>query len=128
MGKLGFLTPKKRPLMPHLAQCAISKAQKGSNSFQEEHCKVNTTLRRGELLGIGRPIWMKAQESECRLAWLTEMIRKDLTVKDIDAYAKTVGSMLRSDELRFKEEERKILMELMKLKLRDEKLNLKNIT
>ena len=39
MGKLGFLTPKKRPLMPHLAQCAISKAQKGSNSFQEEHCK-----------------------------------------------------------------------------------------
>ena len=35
--------------------------------------------------------------------------------------------MLRSDELRLKEEERKILMGLMKLKLKDKKLNLKRL-
>ena len=124
---MGFLTPKKRPLVPHLAQCAISKAQKGSNSFQEEHCKVNTTLRRGELLGIGRPIWLKVQESESRLTLIENMVKKDLIVKDLDSFAKAVGKMLRSDELRFKEEERKILMGLMKLKLKDEKLNLKRL-
>ena len=34
MGKLGFLTPKKHPLVPNLAQSAISKAQKGKIYFQ----------------------------------------------------------------------------------------------
>ena len=51
------------------------------------------------------------------------MVRKELVVKDIDSYAKVVGIMLRSDELRFKEKERKILMGLMVLKVKDEKLN-----
>ena len=35
--------------------------------------------------------------------------------------------MLRSEELKFKEEERRILMGLMRLKLRDERLNLKKL-
>ena len=79
------------------------------------------------MLGIGRPIWLKVQESESRLTLIENMVKKDLIVKDLDSFAKAVGKMLRSDELRFKEEERKILMGLMRLKLKDERLNLKRL-
>ena len=44
------------------------------------------------------------------------MVRKELMVRDINSYAKSVGNMLRSDELKLKEDERKILMGLMRLK------------
>ena len=66
------------------------------------------TLRRGSLLGITRPVWQKVLESELRQKWLEEMIKKDLVVRDIDSYAKSVSTMLRSEELKFQEKEREI--------------------
>ena len=86
-----------------------------------------TTLRRGSLLGIVRPTWIKITESEQRLAWLQSMERKRLIVRDIESYAKSVSTKLRSDELRYREEERDILLGLMTLKVKDEKLNLRNL-
>ena len=64
MGEKGFKTPKKHPLVPNLAHSAISKTLKGNISFQQSDLNERTTLRRGELLGIGRPIWLKVQESD----------------------------------------------------------------
>ena len=122
MGKLGFDKIRKHPPAPNLALSATSKHILNTNLSD------NNTLRRGELLGVGRPIWLKVQESESRLAWISEMVRKELVVRDICSYAKSISCQLRSEELRFKEKERKILMGLMELKLKDEKLNLKNLT
>ena len=68
MGKMGFKTPEKQPPVPPLTQSVNSKTQKGRNSFQQTNFKQKITLRRGELLGIGRPIWLKVQESESRLS------------------------------------------------------------
>ena len=45
-----------------------------------------TTLRRGSLLGTARPIWIKVTESECRIAWLRQMISKRLIVRDLEAF------------------------------------------
>ena len=127
MGRMGVKTPKKHPPVSNLTQSVKSKVRKGLKSNSKYDLEDITTLKGGDMLGIGRPIWMKVQESECRLAWLTDMVRKELIVRDIDSYAKSISGMLRSDELRFKEAERKILMGLMKLKLKDEKLNLKSL-
>ena len=124
---MGVKTPKKHPPVSNITQCVNSKVRRGVNSNSKYDSKDINTLRGGDMLGIGRPIWLKVQESECRLAWLTDMVRKELIVRDIDSYAKSISGMLRSDELRFKEAERKILMGLMRLKLKDEKLNLKSL-
>ena len=65
---MGLNEDQKHPPVPHLAHCANSNTQKGRNTFQDQILNQNTTLRRGELLGIGRPIWLKVQESENRLS------------------------------------------------------------
>ena len=128
MGRMGLNNHQKSPPVSNIALSADSRKRIDLKHNSKEYIEDNITLRRGELLGVGKPIWLKVQQSECRLAWLSEMVRKGLIVRNIDAYAKSVSSMLRSEEVRFKEEERNILMGLMKLKLKDEKLNLKNLT
>ena len=79
---------------------------------------------RGQLLGIVRPAWRKVLESEMRLDWLEKMVRKNLVVRDIEAYARAQSEKLRSEEMRLKEEERIVLMGLMHVKVKDEKRNL----
>ena len=85
------------------------------------------TLRRGNVLSIGRPYWLRVTESEMRLAWLKTMVRKELVVRDLDSYAKSISIKLRSEEYRMREEERKILLGIMTLKLKDEKKYLASI-
>ena len=98
---------------------------------EEEETNVSTfsvsivnTLRRGNMLGIVRPYWYKVTESEQRIAWLETMNRKELIVRDLNAYAKSIGEKLRSEEFQMREEERKILLGIMALKLKDEKKQL----
>ena len=55
------------------------------------------TLRRGDMLGIIRPYWMKVTESEQRLAWLQTMIQRELIVRDIESFAKAINGRLRSE-------------------------------
>ena len=75
---------------------------------------------RGELLGIIRPAWRKVIESETTLDWLERMVKKKLIVRDIEAYAQAQGEMLRSEEMRMKEEERDVLFGLMLIKVTNE--------
>ena len=63
-------------------------------------------------------------ESEQRVSWLTKMVKKGLCVNDIEAYISTEHDKLRSGQFKAREEERNILTNLMKLKLKDEKRNL----
>ena len=83
------------------------------------------TLERGHLLGIMRPHWLKTVESEERLRWIRQMIRMKLMVNDIEAFAHSTAEKLRSEESKFREEERDILMKLMILKRNDERRNLR---
>ena len=62
------------------------------------------TLRRGNVLSIGRPYWLRVTESEMRLAWLKTMVKKELVVRDMDSYAKLISVKLRSEEYRMREE------------------------
>ena len=89
---------------------------------------MDRTLRGGNMLGIIRPYWTKVTESEQRIALLESMIRRGLVVRDLEAYGKAISAKLRSDELRCKEEERSLLIGVMRLKLKDEKLNLRELT
>ena len=67
------------------------------------------TPERGMLLGIVRPVWRKVVESEVRLAWLNDMVREKLVVRDINSYAKSISACLRSEEMIIKEEEADLL-------------------
>ena len=117
---MGHIKTKYGPSVPDVALCATSNNIKPMLS-------TTTTLRRGELLGIVRPTWIKVTESEQRLSWLKNMERKKLIVRDIESYAKSVSNKLRSDELKYREEERSVLLGLMSLKVKDEKLNLRKL-
>ena len=55
---------------------------------------VNNTLQGGPLLGIVKPIWTKVTESEQRIAWMLDMIRKGLVVRDLDVFADNVNGKL----------------------------------
>ena len=89
---MGSKTNRKHPPVSISALSAVSKDLDKDLLIQNRDCSDTTTLRRGKLLDTGKPIWLKVQESENRLAWLSEMIRKDLVVRDINSYAKSVGS------------------------------------
>ena len=102
------------------APCASSKQDINKISFSN----METTLTRGNLLGAVRPLWVKVTESEQRIAWLKKMIGKKLVVRDLNAYIKCISAKLRSEECKYREEEREILMGIMKLKLKDEMKNL----
>ena len=79
------------------------------------------------MLGILRPYWLRLKESEARLEWLKTLVKLELVVRDIEAYARAVSDQLRSEEMKFKEQERSVLLGLMKVKLRDEHINLREL-
>ena len=90
------------------------------------HIEQKTSMK-GHPLGVARPIWMKVVESEQRIAWLTKMVRKKLCVRDLEAFVRLEHGKLRSEELKLREEERLIILGLMKLKLRDEVKHLRSL-
>ena len=101
---------------------------KSSNRFvQDSKLSQKNSPRRGNLLGEMRPFWLKVKESEQRLMWLRTMVRQKLVVRNIEAYGKAISEQLRSEEMRFKEQERDVLLNIMKIKLRDENINLKKL-
>ena len=115
---------------PIVAHGAASKTRNNSHKLRFipiSKSSENYSHKRGDLLGEMRPVWIKAKESECRVNWLRTMVRLELVVRDIEAYARSVCEKLRSDELKFKEEERKVLLGIMKLKLKDENINLRGL-
>ena len=100
--------------MPPVALCATSRDSREpevsletlkSNSLLDN----SSTSMKGPLQGILKPSWIKAAESECRLAWLKTMRGKGLCVRNIESYAKSVSSQLRTEEMKLREEERPLL-------------------
>ena len=79
------------------------------------------------MLGRARPVWVKVSESEQRMKWLKEMIRKRLLVRDIESFLKSQEEKLRSEEENIRDEERNILLGLMDIKLKDEKKNYRKL-
>ena len=48
--------------------------------------RIVDTPSGGSLIGILQPIWNKAVESDMRLNWLQEMLKKELVVRDIKSF------------------------------------------
>ena len=94
LGPKGINSTQDIPTVPPEAHSASSKPRTRQKSSPEPVLKLQNTLRRGTLLGIARPKWLKVLESERRQLWLEEMVKKDLVVRDIDSYAKSVGGTL----------------------------------
>ena len=92
-----------------IISCSPVKSKEVSVSQIDPDIIRNYSSNRGQLLGIIRPAWRKVLESETRLDWLERMVKKKLIVRDIEAYAKAQGEMLRSEEMRMKEEERDLV-------------------
>ena len=113
-----------KQVVPTIAHSAISNCKAGSNSSLPTSVHQSITSRGGSMLGIARPFWMKVLQSEQRLAWLKVMVKKKLVVRDLESYLKQISVQLRSEDVRIKEEEREILMSVMELKIKDEKVNL----
>ena len=42
--------------------------------------------KRGNVLGILRPYWLRLKESEARIEWLKTTVKLELVVRDIDNY------------------------------------------
>ena len=122
MGRKGVHNNQNHPSVPPVTPSVTSNNSTRNSTILGT---MENTLRRGNLLGIERPIWLKVQESESRIEFLKEMIRRKLVVRDIESYAKSISCKLRSEGLKLREEEREILLGLMNLKLKDEKINLR---
>ena len=97
---MGISTPKSQQ-SSKVALRATSKPIHRCNSMNKLKSSSIYSRRRGNLLGDLRPYWIKVKESEQRLRWLKQMVKLDLVVRDIDAYAKAVSEKLRSDEMKF---------------------------
>ena len=84
------LTPKLSPVPPSTQGVDSSICM--NNTDKSISCNHATTLRGGNELSIVRPYWQRVTESEQRLALLKTMNRKELVVRDLEAYAKSIGN------------------------------------
>ena len=105
-------------LLHHVPLSALS-ADSKINSIRS---KIDETpVEGGKLLGIIEPIWVKAAESEVRIAWLGEMLDRGLVSRDIEIFGRNTIDKLRSESALEDEMGRDSLMELMRVKWMDEK-------
>ena len=83
--------------------------------------KIRATPEGGNLLGILQPIWIKAVESDMRLEWLSEMLRRGLGVREIEKFGENINNQFRAESFKEDEASRESLLSLMRIKLKDEK-------
>ena len=76
----------KRPV-PVSALCADSR-------ILEIKLRLKNTPAGGSLLGILKPIWRKALESELRVKWLGEMLDRNLLVRYLEILECTLNEKL----------------------------------
>ena len=98
----GKLTPDLSPVSPSTPSVDSSVCM--NNTDKSISCNHVTTLRGGSELGTMRPHWLRVTESEQRITWLKTMGRKDLVVRDLESYARSIGAKLRSEEYKMREE------------------------
>ena len=107
-------TPSRQSSVPVSALCAESR-------IRDISLKIKNTPLGGDLLGIVKPTWIKAMESETRMTWLKTMIDRKLVVRDIESFGKNTTEKFRAESSRKEEIGRETLLELMKVKYIDEK-------
>ena len=93
------------------------------SAILEAKLKINSTpdSNGGSVLGILKPLWLKALESEMRISFLKKMLERDLVLRDILKFGQIIEEKLRTESSRNEELGRKYLIELMRVKLTDEK-------
>ena len=114
-GIMGVHAPSGTPNVPVSALYA-------ENAIMELKLKLNSTPDRGgPVLGIIKPIWTKALESELRITWLKNMLDRDLVLRDILKFGQIVDEKLRTESSKKEELGRQALIEIMRAKFMDEK-------
>ena len=68
----------KRPSIPSLIPVS---AHSADNKIIDVVSKLTDTPEGGQIVVIIQPIWTKALESDMRLAWLKDMIKRGLVVR-----------------------------------------------
>ena len=91
------------------------------NKIEKFKLKITATPEGGRLLGVLQPIWMKAIESDMRLKWLGEMLRRDICVREIQNFGENITNQLRAASSKEEEISREALMSLMEVKHKDER-------
>ena len=82
---------------------------------------ITSTPDGGSVLGIVKPIWQKAAESELRIKWLGDMLDRDLVIRDVMRFGQIIEDKFRTESSKEEEIGRQVLTELMRVKLIDEK-------
>ena len=77
--------------MSSVPDSALSAESRPSNTI----LKIQNTPIGGNLLGTIKPTWMKAMESETRIAWLKDMLDRKLVVRDIESFGKNTNQRSR---------------------------------
>ena len=96
-------------------------AHSADSRIYDTLCKLKDTPKGGETIGVIQPIWNKAIESDMRLAWMRDMLKKGLVVRDIESFGEKVNEKLRTESSREEEIGRDTLIEMMRVKCIDEK-------
>ena len=92
------------------------------STILEIRLKINSTPDvGGSVLGILKPLWQKALESELRIDFIKNMLERDLVMRDMMKFGQIIEEKLRAESSRDEELGRKTLIEIMKVKLTDEK-------
>ena len=113
-----------QPVSPDALSASSISSDSETSSLTRSTLSIENTPSGGSMLGTVRPYWRKVLESEQRICWLKSMVSKSLVVRDLESYARKIGSKLRSEEYKLREEEREIILGIMRLKLKDEKKHL----
>ena len=113
-------TPTCKHQVPVSALCADSR-------IIEIKLRLQNTPVGGALLGILKPIWKKALESEQRIEWLGRMIDRNLVVRDLEILECSINEKLRTESAKEQGMEREVTRELMRIKHLDEKRNYREL-
>ena len=85
----------------------------------------STPANGGTVLGIMKPVWLKALESEVRVRWLRDMLDRDIILRDVLQFGRIIEEKLRVESSKENEIGRQSLLEIMRIKYMDEKRNLR---
>jgi len=70
-------------------------AHSADTKIETAICKLTATPEGGNLVGVLRPIWIKAVESDMRLRWLRDMLGRGDVVREIQNFGDNLQSQLR---------------------------------
>ena len=91
------------------------------STLLEIKLKINSTPEEGgSVLGIVKPVWQKALESEMRISWIKDMLDRDLVLRDILKFGHVISEKFRVESSKEGEMGRKFLIEIMRVKYKDE--------